>query len=71
MLNDIEDYKKSKIAFAVGCEGGISPKELEILKQNEFNPIHFRTNILRAETATLYSFAVLQSAIMEFTEWKM
>ncbi len=71
LLKDIDDIHNCKIGFAVGCEGGISPKEIEILMKNEFFPIHFKTNILRAETATLYSFAVLQSAIMESTIWTM
>ena len=70
LLGDIEDIKNCKIGMAIGCEGGISPREIEILEKNGFLPIHLKTNILRAETATLYSIAVLQSAIMEASVWK-
>ncbi len=69
-LQDEKDFSKACIGFVVGCEGGISPKELELLQQNDFMPIHLRTNILRAETATLYAFAVLQTVVGEYNTWK-
>lgn len=60
----LEPGKKIKnVAIAVGCEGGISPDEIEILKQNEFYPIHFETNILRCETAALYGIAAMQTLV--------
>ena len=49
-----------KLALAVGCEGGFSEKEYEALNQVGFLPLHFKTNVLRAETAALYGIAVLQ-----------
>ncbi len=55
--------ENTKVALAVGAEGGISPKELEILKQNGFIPVHFETNILRCETASLYGIAALQTVL--------
>ncbi|WP_428770923.1 RsmE family RNA methyltransferase [Treponema sp. HNW] len=57
-------------AFAAGCEGGISRNERNLLEQNGFVPIHFKTNILRAETAALYGFAAIQSAVTEYKAWK-
>lgn len=57
------EEKPEKIALAVGCEGGFSPKEFEILKQADFLPLHFNTNVLRAETAALYGIAVLQQLL--------
>ncbi len=48
------------IAIAVGCEGGISPKEMQVLTEAGFRPVHFATNVLRAETAALYGIAVIQ-----------
>lgn len=53
----------SKIAVAVGCEGGISPSEVEMLSAGGFVPIHFPGNILRCETAAIYGIAAVQSAI--------
>lgn len=52
-----------KAAIVVGSEGGISPEEIKILKDSGFIPVHFKTNILRCETAALYGIAVLQNLI--------
>ncbi|UTC61282.1 16S rRNA (uracil(1498)-N(3))-methyltransferase [Treponema sp. OMZ 787] len=52
------------IVLAIGCEGGISPKEIEFLKEHKFEEVHFNTNVLRAETAAIYSIAAAQ-VIME------
>lgn len=59
-----------KAAVVIGCEGGISPQEIEILKDGGFIPVHFDGNILRCETAALYGTAALQSAIMERSVWE-
>ena len=47
--------------IAIGCEGGISDAEYALLDANGFVPCHFQTNILRAETASLYALAAVQS----------
>lgn len=60
-----------RIALAVGCEGGISPAEKILFEQSGFMPIHFKTNILRTETAALYGLAALQSAVTEYEKWKL
>ena len=57
------DTNVKNVGIAVGCEGGISPAEIEFLKQNGFIPIHFETNILRCETAALYGIAAMQTLI--------
>lgn len=57
------DTNVKNVGIAVGCEGGISPAEIEFLKQNGFVPIHFETNILRCETAALYGIAAMQTVI--------
>lgn len=49
--------------YAVGCEGGISPAEAELLLARGFKAVHFNTNILRCETASLYAAAAIQSAL--------
>ena len=54
-----------RIALVVGAEGGISSSEIELLKQNGFIPVHFETNVLRCETASLYGIAALQTALGE------
>ncbi len=56
--------KPELVVLAIGCEGGISQNEEKILTANEFKPVHFDTNVLRAETAAIYSVAAVQ-AIMQ------
>ena len=50
----------SAAALAVGCEGGISDNERKVLAEAGFEPLHFTTNVLRAETAAIYGIAVIQ-----------
>ncbi|MCR5762504.1 MAG: 16S rRNA (uracil(1498)-N(3))-methyltransferase [Treponema sp.] len=61
----------SYAAVMVGAEGGISPSELNFVSQHGFMPVHFNTNILRCETASLYGMAVLQNAITESAVWQL
>lgn len=57
--------------IAVGPEGGMTPRELDSLVASGFVCIHFKTNILRAETAALYGIAAVQSAITESEKWQL
>ncbi len=57
-------------ALVCGAEGGISPAELTQLITAHFVPIHFKTNILRCETAALYGIAALQTAVSEGKLWQ-
>lgn len=61
--SNVAELEKS--AVVVGSEGGISPSEIEKLKNAGFVPVHFRTNILRCETAAIYGLSVLQNLIEE------
>lgn len=54
-----------------GCEGGIAPEEIEMLKESGFIPVHLDTNILRAETASIYGLAVLQNLLTERPQWQL
>lgn len=54
-----------------GCEGGIAPEEVEILRKSGFIPVHLDTNILRAETASIYGLAVLQNLLTERHQWQL
>jgi len=53
----------TQVCVAVGNEGGVSPAELELLKNNQFVPVHFAGNILRCETAALYGIACIQAFV--------
>ena len=58
-------------AIAIGPEGGMTAREIGILVESGFTCIHFKTNILRAETAALYGIAAVQSALLEFENWQL
>jgi 16S rRNA (uracil1498-N3)-methyltransferase len=61
--------KPDAVCIAVGCEGGVSEREMGVLLQEGFTRLHFSTNILRAETAAVYGIAVVQNALLEFETW--
>ena len=61
----------SHAAIAIGPEGGMSPRELELLDTAGFYRIHFNTNILRAETAALYGIAAVQTLLTESEKWQL
>lgn len=65
-----KNSKKTIAAVAVGCEGGISCEEIDLLLQGKFVPVHFAVNILRCETASVYGLAALQSAFLEKELWE-
>ncbi|WP_062428732.1 RsmE family RNA methyltransferase [Treponema endosymbiont of Eucomonympha sp.] len=52
-------------AVAVGSEGGIADGERQLFFAEGFAPVHFQTNVLRADTAALYGMAALQTALTE------
>ena len=60
----------ARCAVVVGAEGGISPAEIDYLKDNGVVPVHFLTNTLRCETAALYGLAAVQSALTESDVWQ-
>lgn len=68
-IKNVEKLKR--ICLVVGAEGGISPDEIEVMKNLGFKIIHFDTNILRCETAALYGIAAIQSAVQESNLWQL
>lgn len=65
-LSECFAAEKKRVAVAVGCEGGISPDEIETLMKGDFSPIHFAGNILRCETAAIYGIAAVQCVVNGF-----
>ena len=63
--------KPSHIVLAIGAEGGISPAEAAVLRETSFQTVHFKTNVLRAETAALYAIAAAQTTINEADQWQL
>ena len=69
-LHELVSSNPSPVVIAVGSEGGISPNELEMLKEFGFEPLHFATNVLRSETAAVYGVSAVQSIMTEFALWQ-
>lgn len=59
------------VAIAVGPEGGMTQAEIALLTDAGFSCVHFKTNILRAETAALYGIAAVQSVLLESVNWQL
>jgi 16S rRNA (uracil1498-N3)-methyltransferase len=59
------------VAIAVGPEGGMTQAEITLLSEAGFSCVHFKTNILRAETAALYGIAAVQSVLLESENWRL
>lgn len=59
------------VAIAVGPEGGMTQAEIALLSEAGFSCVHFKTNILRAETAALYGIAAVQSVLLESGNWRL
>jgi 16S rRNA (uracil1498-N3)-methyltransferase len=52
--------ERKQIFFIVGPEGGLTPEEIGLAKQNGFAPVTLGKRILRAETASLCFLSILQ-----------
>lgn len=50
-------------AILIGSEGGLSQSEVDLLVSGGFYPLHFNTNILRAQTAVTYTLGAIQNII--------
>lgn len=64
-LKTINLNNYQSIAFIIGPEGGISPKERQLLLDKGAIAVSLGRNILRTETASLAFLAMLKYALME------
>lgn len=62
-INELLHNHKQVVGLACGCEGGMSPSEIEKLQKAGFCNLHLKTNVLRAETAAIYGIAAVQTVI--------
>lgn len=51
----------TKVVIVIGPEGGFSEREIEILQDKGYRGCYLGRNVLRAETAALYSIAAVQT----------
>lgn len=49
----------AKMIFAIGPEGGIAPKEEDLLEKNGYIPITLGNRIMRVETAAIYIASII------------
>ncbi|MCK5737236.1 MAG: RNA methyltransferase, partial [Spirochaetaceae bacterium] len=59
------------LAIMIGPEGGFSPDETNLLRENGALPIYLGDRVLRAETAAIYGMAAVSTIIRERAEWQM
>ena len=60
-LQDIEGLRSAdSIALLLGPEGGLSPEEVELARENGWVSVSLGKRILRAETATLTAVSIVQ-----------
>lgn len=66
--NKIADIEKQSgdITILIGPEGGLSPNEINLAKNNGFLPIKLGPRILRTETAALATISALQTKWGDF-----
>jgi len=55
----IEQDSYNSVLVVIGPEGGISPKEEDYLKNNNFNLVSFGNLVLRVETAAIYIASII------------
>lgn len=56
---------KDPIGILIGPEGGLSDDECEMLIASGFDPVLLKTNILRAETASICAISAIHTLLME------
>jgi len=57
------------VGLVVGPEGGLSPAEVERLQARGARPVWLGPFVLRAETASLYAIAAVNTILQETPEW--
>ena len=61
-LWDRRDRVNANAGLLIGPEGGFSPTEIEMLKQQDFIiPVHLGQRILKADTASIHALGLLQA----------
>ncbi|MCA1779649.1 MAG: 16S rRNA (uracil(1498)-N(3))-methyltransferase [Xanthomonadaceae bacterium] len=61
------NLSSSRVAIAIGPEGGWSDQDLQVLRRLEFKPASLGPRVLRSETAGMTALAVLQSLGGDFS----
>jgi len=65
-LSSLPTAKIESIAVLIGCEGGFSEDEIALAKTHDFSAIQLGDRILRTETASVATLAILQYLFGDF-----
>lgn len=61
--------RPAEVGLIVGPEGGLSPAEVEVFRSQGALPVWLGPFVLRAETASLYAVAAVNTILQESPEW--
>lgn len=70
-LHKCLNEKFNQVYIVIGPEGGISDREIILLKDAGFLSIYLGDNVLRAETAALYATAAINVILLEKIRWNL
>jgi 16S rRNA (uracil1498-N3)-methyltransferase len=70
-LHELLAGAPGSVTLLIGPEGGLSDRELPLLKEQGFIPVNLGENILRAETAAMYTLAAVKIILLEKKVWRL
>lgn len=70
-LHDCLNEKTDHICIIIGPEGGLSDREVVLLQNAGFKSVFLGNNVLRTETAALYTTAAVNVILMEKNRWNL
>ncbi len=60
-----------RVNLLIGPEGGLSEREILLLKESGFRPVFLGEAVLRTETAAIYAIAAVITVLRERSSWKL
>jgi 16S rRNA (uracil1498-N3)-methyltransferase len=60
-----------RVSILVGPEGGLSDREVALLRDAGFIPVYLGESVLRTETAALYALAAVRTVLQEREWWTL
>jgi 16S rRNA (uracil1498-N3)-methyltransferase len=70
-LHELLAADPDSVTLLIGPEGGFSDRELPLLLRQGFIPVYLGENILRAETAAIYTLAAFKIILLEKKVWRL
>jgi 16S rRNA (uracil1498-N3)-methyltransferase len=60
-----------RIGIVVGPEGGLSDREVSLMRESGGSPVYLGPNVLRAETCAVFALAAIQIILREKESWAL